>query len=80
MSYGMLAGILVTLSLFLLSLESLTAPKSSTSGRGFILLYGLGVVFWIGLAIAINLVSLVVISSLQIMFLLLFNSVGVSEK
>lgn len=71
MTYGVAAGLLVTLSLLLLAIESSNSRVPSRS-TGFIGLYGLGVFFWLLLGIVMDNGALVVISSLQIFFLAIF--------
>ena len=71
MTYGVAAGLLVTLSLLLLAIESSNSRVPSRS-IGFIALYGLGVVFWLVLGIVMDNGGLVVISALQIFFLAIF--------
>ena len=72
MNYGNLAGVLVTLSLLLLAIES-RLGKTPSRSDGFIVLYGLGVACWLALGIAMDNPALVIISALQILFLAIFR-------
>ena len=72
MNYGNLAGILVTLSLLLLAIESRFGKSPSRSG-GFLYLYGAGVGCWLLLGILMDNIPLVIISSLQLLFLGIFR-------
>lgn len=76
MNYSLIAGLLVTLSLFLLFIESECKNKSGQTGKIFVTFYALGVFCWIALGLIMNHVSLIVISSLQIFFLALYASTG----
>jgi hypothetical protein len=72
MNYGNLAGILVTSSLLLLAIESRFGKMPSRSA-GFLYLYGAGVVCWLLLGILMDNSPLVIISSLQLLFLAIFR-------
>ena len=79
MNYGVLAGFLVTLSFLLLAIESAAGPRSRSAGKGFVIFYGAGVLFWILLAVIMDMSSLVVISTFQILFLSLFSKLGIDS-
>jgi hypothetical protein len=72
MNYGSLAGILVTLALLLLAIESYFGRDPSHSD-GFIFLYGGGVLCWLMLGVLMDNSALVIISGLQILFLAIFR-------
>ena len=69
MDYSALAGGLVTFSLLLLSIESVLTSTKSPIPKAFLALYGLGVVVWLILGVAMNKSSLVLISALQLLFI-----------
>ena len=71
MDYSSLAGVLVTFSLLLLSIESAFSKQKRPMPKEFVALYGAGVLGWLSLGVAMNKSSLVLISALQLLFLIL---------
>ena len=69
MDHSALAGTLVTFSLLLLSIESVLSPTKRPIPKVFLWLYGLGVAAWLSLGITMNSSALVLISSLQLLFI-----------
>jgi len=80
MDYSLVAGSLVTLSLFFLFIETRVKSSHATLSTSFIWVYGLGVVCWLVLGILMNHAALVAISALQILFLALYWSEGVQSN
>jgi uncharacterized protein with PQ loop repeat len=74
MDYSLVAGFLVTLSLLLLCIERSLSSDTQRIPRIFLLAYGGGVVCWLILGVVINNSALVLISSLQAFFILLFSA------
>ena len=79
MNYGILAGGLVTVSLLLLAVESGHRKKALRIGSGFVACYGAGVLCWLALGVLMDQSPLVVISSLQLLFLALSAKAGGSN-
>lgn len=79
MNHSLLAGALVTLSLLLLCLERAISGGGKKLPTIFVVAYGLGVVFWLIMGVAINHIALVVISSLQLFFITLANALTKSK-
>jgi len=71
MNYSALAGALVTLSLLLLSIESVLTSSKRPIPKAFLGFYGFGVIVWLSLGITMNNSPLVLISSFQLLFLLI---------
>ena len=74
MDYSALAGALVTFSLLLLSIESVLSPTKRPIPKAFLGLYGLGVAVWLSLGITMNNSALVLISSLQLLFIFISHT------
>lgn len=66
MNYGIIAGLLVTLSLILLVVETAFDKENRSKGRSFVVLYGSGVSIWLMLGIAMDQTPLVIISFIQL--------------
>ena len=75
MDYSVVAGSLVTLSLVLLFIETLVRKLEGSLGVLSIGLYLCGVVVWTFLGVLMDQAALVLISSLQVLFLVLYLSV-----
>jgi hypothetical protein len=70
MDYSLLAGTLVTSSLLLLSVERGLSPRRAEMPRAFLIAYGAGLLCWLTLGVVMNHSALVLISALQIFFLI----------
>ena len=69
MDYSVLAGALVTFSFLLLGIESVIPPTKRPIPKASLGLYGLGNAVWLSLGITMNNSALVLISSLQLLFI-----------
>jgi uncharacterized protein with PQ loop repeat len=74
MNYGIIAGVLVTISLLLLAFEGSPTGRDAKRSLTFAVPYGLGVFCWLVLGVLMNQVSLVIISALQIFSLFIYLS------
>lgn len=80
MNYSFVAGALVTLSFFLLFIENNVSSYSGDIGKLFLVLYSLGVVFWLCLGVLMNQIGLVIISTLQLFFIAMYTTTSKNQK
>lgn len=74
MNYGVIAGLLVSISFFLLFIDTLSYRRINNHGGAFVGLYLVGVSFWLCLGVLMNQTALVFISVFQGLFLGLYWS------
>ena len=79
MDYGVVAGSLVTLSFILLFIEARVRRIIGKRGTLFLLLYSSGVCCWIALGVFMNISALVLIGSMQLLFLALYWSTRLQQ-
>ena len=76
MDYSLLAGSLVTLSLLLLCIERGLSKSSEKLPSIYSIAYGSGVICWLALGLAMNQSALVLISVLQVFFVILASTLA----